>query len=291
VSLQNEGGTIPKKHLKLRVGERYIKITQMKNFIFLIAMAVFVTKGFSQNFEMYNKTRFYELIVPTYVKEDKAGAKPVLTQGKLKFTVLKEDKEGVLVQFWSWDTTGNKEKIAIFNFNDMNRKDTKGSVIEDTDNVKVFRIPSEDFKNNAIPYFNAGFELGTLDWSSGIVVLPVKVRNSPKYTYSKDLSLGLSGGGRWRISHRNPTYLNFLINAGISSVSVDSVSTNGRIRQPSDRAALTTAIGLVFENHAFQFGFFYGNWIYNRKPWLSFGIGYQLFSSGNKSKESKAGKQ
>lgn len=126
---------------------------------------------------------------------------------------------------------------------------------------------------------------------------------SPERTYSKDLSLGLSGGGKWRISHRNPTYLNLLLNVGISSVSLDSVSTGGRIKQPSDRATLTTAIGLVFENHSFQFGFFYGwdrlsandatnsKWIYNRKPWLSFGIGYQIFAAGNKSKETKAGKQ
>jgi hypothetical protein len=273
--------------------------------IALLSLLFFLrlSDGRSQNYQLYDKTRFYELMVPTYVIENKEGASPLLAQSKLKFTLLKEDKDSVLIQFWAWgDTTGNKEKIATYNFNDPSKKDIKGRIIQENGNAKVFKMSLEGFKN-AIPYFNAGVQRGSLDWSSGLVVLPVKVRNALVRTYSKDLSLGLSGGGKWRISHRNPTYLNLLLNVGISSVSLDSVSTGGRIKQPSDRATLTTAIGLVFENHSFQFGFFYGwdrlsandaansNWIYNRKPWLSFGIGYQIFAAGNKSKKTEAGTQ
>ncbi|MCA0231321.1 MAG: hypothetical protein LCH91_12700 [Bacteroidetes bacterium] len=273
-----------------------------KIILFNLLFFLRLSNAHSQNYQQYDKTRFYELIVPTYVAE--VGASSILAQSKLKFTLLREGKDSVLIQFWTWgDTLENKEKIATYNFNNPSKRDSKGDVILENGNTKVFKMSLEDFKNNAIPYFNAGFQRGSLDWSSGLVVLPVKARNAPLRTYSKDLSLGLSGGGKWRISHRNPTYLNLLLNVGISSVSLDSVSTGGRIKQPSDRATLTTAIGLVFENHSFQFGFFYGwdrlsandatssKWIYDRKPWLSFGIGYQLFSAGSKSKETKAGTQ
>lgn len=276
----------------------------MKKLLLIIAICWWYSPNAqAQNFEQYDKTRFYELFVPTYVTENKDGMKSILTPGKLKFTVLKEGKDSVLIQFWAWGDTLNKEKNATYVFNDITKKDNQKKISEDSENTKTFKMSLEDFKNNTIPYFNAGFQRGSFDWSSGIVVLPVKARNAPKYTYSKDLSLGLSGGGRWRISHRNPTYLNFLLNVGISSVQVDSVSSNGRVKQPSDRAALTTALGLVLENHSFQFGFFYGwdrlsandatnsGWIYDRKPWISFGIGYQIFASSGKNKAPKAGNQ
>ena len=260
----------------------------------------------AQNYEAYESTKFFELTVPTFIEEIKDSPKQILAEAKLKFTVLKIDKDGnYIIQFWNWSNStdrSNLEKMALYIYNDINKK-KNGIISNDINNLKFFKITSEDFKSNSIPYYNAGLNKGSFDWSSGLILLPVKTRNLPSFTYSKDLSLGLSGGGKMRISHRNPTYLNLLINVGLSSVTIDSLSSNGKLAQPSDLAAFTTSIGVVLENHSFQFGIFYGvdklsandfrntTWIYNKKPWLSLGLGYQILSSGDKNKNKNPGNQ
>lgn len=271
------------------------------NFILLFFLLSFI-KCFSQNYETFETTKFYQLIAPTFVIEDKSGS-AILADSKLIFTIIKSESNGEkIIQFWKWDSTkdNNIPKIEKYNYVDVNKK--KDNVIStEISNLKIFKISKEDFESNAIPYFNAGIQKGALDWSSGIVVLPLKARKSPEFSYSKDFTLGLSGGAKMRISHSNPTYLNFLYNIGISSVGIDSLSSKGKVKQPSDRAALTNAFGIVLENHSFQFGIFYGfdrlssndykntQWIYNRKPWISIGIGYQIFSKDNKSKKTQEG--
>ena len=279
----------------------------MKKQFTLLCLSVLLSfsKSYCQNFEIFGQTKFYELVVPTFVVENKPNATPILAAGKLKFTVLKIDSNGdYIIQFWKWtgENQGqNLDKSALYIYQDITK--LKNNVISDElDNLKIFKLSAEDFKNNAIPYHSAGLQRGALDWSSGLVVLPIKSRNKPNFTYSKDITLGLSGGAKMRISHRNPTYLNFLINLGIASVSVDSLSSSGKIKQPSDRAALTTAFGVVLENHSFQFGVFVGRdklsandakntgWIYNNKPWISFGLGYQILTASDKNKDTKAGK-
>ena len=273
------------------------------NFI-LFFLLVACIKCLSQNYERFETTKFYQFTAPTFVTEEKTGSPVILADSKLVFTVIKSDSNGdKIIQFWKWDSTKvqNIPKMEKYNYVDINN--IKNNIIStDISNLKIFKITKADFESNAIPYFNAGFKKGSWDWSSGIVVLPLKARKSPEFSYSKDFTLGLSGGAKVRISHTNPTYINFLYNIGISSVGIDSLSSKGKIKQPSDRAALTNAFGIVFENHSYQFGFFYGfdrlsandfknsQWIYNRKPWVSIGIGYQIFSKDNKSKKTQEGK-
>lgn len=270
-----------------------------KNILFLFFTVII--NCFSQNFEKFESTKFYQLIAPTYVyvTEKKPDSLAILAESKLIFTIIRSESNGdKIIQFWKWDSTkvNNIPKMEKYNYVDVNQK--KGITIStDISNLKIFKIKNADFESNAIPYFNKG----AWDWSSGIVVLPLKTRKSPEFSYSKDFTLGLSGGAKVRISNSNPTYLNFLYNIGISSVGIDSLSSKGNIKQPSDRAALTNAFGIVLENHSYQFGIFYGfdrlssndykntQWIYNRKPWFSIGIGYQIFSKDNKSKKTKEG--
>ena len=252
----------------------------------------------AQNYEAYDRTNFYELASPVFVRENVEGSLPLLVDKGSKFTLVGKKGSDFLILFWAWpDSNPNAEK---FNYISVSRQDAKGNIVKAGENRKVFILSADDMKERAIAYFNS-WGKGAWNWSGGFVLLPVKIRNKPTRTYSKDLSLGFSGGAKVRISHYNPTYINFLVNIGISSTTLDSISTKGKIRQPSDVAALTTELGIVFENHAFQFGLFVGrdrlsandfrrsDWEYNRKPWISLGLGYQILSKEDRAKAKKEG--
>lgn len=268
-------------------------------FLFLLAFFGGNLSLIAQNYEAYEKTHYYELTAPVVVVSDEDESVELVENGS-RFTVIgKKDKDYKII-FWVW---GNNQKDSSINTKNErlvyknSTEKTATTINKGVQNRKIFILNELDFIERAIPYFSKAW-----DWSAGFVVLPVKIRNTPTVTYSKDLSLGFSGGAKKRISSYNPTYLNFLFNIGISSVSIDSLSTKGRIKQPSDLAALTTALGVVFENHAFQFGLFYGwdrlsandftrtNWEYQRKPWISLGIGLQILSKEEKTKSKEEGK-
>ncbi len=268
-----------------------------KKFLFILIVLFARYSGNCQNFEMYDKTKFYELVAPTFISNYKDTSDIILAESKLIFSVITTVSNGdYIIQFWTWsDEIVNKKNIAKYIYKDIN-KIVNGRILDDLSNLKIFRITAQNLKENAIPYYSAGISKGAWDWSSGIVILPLRTRHSPDFTFSKDLTLGLSGGGKMRISHRNPTYINFLVNIGITSITIDSLSTKGKLRQSSDRTAFTPSLGIVLENHSFQFGFFIGKdrlsindtknteWIYNNKPWIAFGIGYQIFSANSKNK-------
>lgn len=272
-------------------------------YLIIILISISWFKSYSQNFESYGKTKYYEFTVPTFVENIETQSK-ILADEKLIFTVIKiQDDGNSLIQFWKWPEVGttNDQKSQIFRYKVY---DSLNKNLNDVpNNYKIFSISNKDLESNAIPYYNAGLHRGSLDWSSGLVILPIKTRKSPDFTFSKDLTLGISGGGKLRLSHRNPTFINFLLNVGISSVTIDDKTSNGKILTPSEHASYTTALGLVLENHSFQFGLFWGkdqltkndklstSWIYDNKGWLSLGIGYQLFKSNSSTQDPKAGSQ
>ncbi|MFY7910798.1 MAG: hypothetical protein ACOVO2_14625 [Emticicia sp.] len=264
-----------------------------KSNYFRITLIILISHcmAYAQNFQSYDETFFYEFKIPVKVTNAENAADVKYAPSQSTFTLLSKDVTGYKILFWKWQNDDMGYQTS-FNYKDSSLPQMK---IEKIDNKKIFIVSEDDFKNYAIPVYKRN-----RDWSAGLVVLPLKYRGSPK-TFSKDFSLGLSGGFKWRLSKYNPTYLHFLVNCGISAVTVDSLSSKGKIKQPSDLAAATFAIGTVLENHSFQFGIFGGfdrltaadyvktNWIYNRKPWLSIGIGYQIFSKDSKSKNNSAG--
>lgn len=135
--------------------------------------------------------------------------------------------------------------------------------------------------------------------TGGVTVMPFKFRPRVKmdnekggFEFSKDIQLGLTGGIKQRMNHYNPYYLNVLINVGISSVTMDSYNTLGKITNSTDIAALTFAYGVVLDFSKIQLGIFAGtdhvsdrnrnDWIYQGKLWWSVGFGYSIFSVSTK---------
>ncbi|MDB5229669.1 MAG: hypothetical protein JWN76_474 [Chitinophagaceae bacterium] len=132
-------------------------------------------------------------------------------------------------------------------------------------------------------------------WNIGTLIVPVKIRpavDGAAKDFTTDVGVGASLGLSARISHYNPHYLSIVGFFGPSAVNVDSVSTKGYEKKPGTKwISLTGGMGVILELGAFQVGYVLGrdfiggqngkNYIYNNKPWHSFGIGYQFVKKGN----------
>jgi hypothetical protein len=262
----------------------------------IILLFVFMSKlGYGQYYEDYDKSHNYQLTVPTFFKNFDDN-KDVLIPEKTRFTVIGDfNQDNIIVIIGLFDS--KKDEFEKLNLKNSQKKPNKEYDIS-IENRKLFILSKKSLSSNAITVFPNIGENGSWNWAAGLVVLPIKLRNMPKEqrTFSKDLSLGFSGGGKVRLSKYNPTYLNFLVNVGISAITVDKNTTNGKLTTNSERAAMTGAFGVVFENHAYQFGLFFGkdrltaqdqketDWQFKNKPWIALGLGYSILSKSDKSK-------
>ncbi len=189
-----------------------------------------------------------------------------------------------IIQFW----TITDEPSSITNDN------TKINVAATSSN-QFYCVKSADYKEPAVKkryktwLYNAKPNVGTL-------VVPIKFR--PKqagvpFDFTTDFTLGSSFGYSFRMSHYQPNYLSIVGVFGVTSVGVDSVTTEGFVKEPNTKlSAVTPGIGIITEISGFQIGAVIGwdivggttgqNWIYNSKPWYSFGIGYQFLRKNDK---------
>jgi hypothetical protein len=167
-------------------------------------------------------------------------------------------------------------------------------------NGYYFALNDSDFDQKVSAYYfktEPGFQS-----VFGIATMPVKLRfgdktsNNQLFDFSKDISLAATGGLRKRIGHRHDDYVNLLLSIGISSITADSLNTNGFLLTSTDASAFTWGLGAVFQFSAFQFGFFGGwdyagkelsrRWVYNKDFWFSAGIGVALFTQQQKESSS-----
>lgn len=188
-----------------------------------------------------------------------------------KFTkIRKAGSDNYVISFWSYEKR-DSVKYNRFNID-----------VENPDEKRFFLLSVEDFNNNAVPYYHQ-----RTTFTAGTVIIPVKIRFN-QFDFSKDITLGTSVGARRRLSPYSNSFANLLLGFGVSSVTVDSLSTGGTVMQPTDRSALTPSLGFVLEFNSVQVGIFSGidyisdneatNWRYQGKPWLSIGFGYSIIS-------------
>jgi len=134
----------------------------------------------------------------------------------------------------------------------------------------------------------------------GIPTIPAKLRfgNGGKgedaryFRFEGNLSLGLSGGWKYSFGEDGKYAINTLLGFTVASVSVDSLTTKGRVNSNTSAASFSPHFGFVFDVQSFQFGlytgidFLYGEpnkyWVYRNQPWLGIGIGYSLFKTDGK---------
>lgn len=193
--------------------------------------------------------------------------------------ILKSDSalgEIYVIQFW-----------RIHDEPEFIKSDT--NKINSYTNNDFFCIKASDFKEPMVLkryktwHQNAKFHLGTL-------VVPMKIRpkqSGHPFDFTTDITLGSSVGYSFRMSPYQANYLSIVAVFGVTSVAVDSLSTNGYLNVPNTKmSAITPGLGVILEVSNFQIGAVLGmdilggqtgeNWIYNGKPWFSFGLGYQF---------------
>lgn len=125
------------------------------------------------------------------------------------------------------------------------------------------------------------------------LLLPVKYRpafekNPDRIT--SDVSAGPALSLRFRMSPYQPIYLHPAAFFGMTIINVTPSNRTMYTDSVSDNIALgfTYGGGIIFEINSFQAGILFGfdvasgnearYWIYNHKPWLSFGLGYKFLS-------------
>ncbi len=168
---------------------------------------------------------------------------------------------------------------------------------------KYFLMQKYDLDSNCVKVYNSG--LRSTVFTIGLVTMPLKLRLGKNFDFQGNLSLGTTAGVKVRLSKYNSNYINFLLGASISTISLDSFSTRGKVpSQPiNDIAVFSPSLGVVFEFGKAQGGIFYGMdflnkstqsrfaWIYNKKSWISIGFGFSIFNVDSKSNNSASQNQ
>ncbi|HMQ48361.1 MAG TPA: hypothetical protein PKA00_13190 [Saprospiraceae bacterium] len=233
------------------------------------------------HFKLVTEAPMYECDITGKTLSDKVVEAPVNSV----FTTIGELKDSVIIRFWEWNDKEEDKQLTL-NFMDTSKQE-----------YRYFLLPKSHFNSGrVIPRYRT-----KPTFSAGTIVIPVKVRSSP-FDFSTDITLGPSAGAKWRLSpYSDENFFNAMMGFGVTHITLDSLSTEGVIRQTSDRPALTLSFGGVFEFSNAQIGFFVGwdyisqnaqnQWIYQGKPWLSLGLGYAIISRSTEQVPGQAGKQ
>ncbi len=179
-----------------------------------------------------------------------------------------------------------RQDLCVIRFTFLNKKkpNNKLSSVEDYTTYTYYSITKAqlDFKAAMV-------KKSDIDLVVGTIITPIKLRFGP-FDFSKDISVGSTFGVKYTLNQDKQAALDFLIGVGVSSVTVDSFSTRGKTQKLQELLAFTPSFGVVIEMGNAQVGIFTGfdfisnaneikyGWIYQAKPWVSFGIGYSMFS-------------
>jgi len=261
-----------------------------------------------------------DLLGRKFFEEGKYEVPPL----RSKFALVRSaDGDMVVIRFLNWDTKRSKTLHDKFNeplrFKEIRSPETKKALEPDPDRPandsarmmanenaiieKYFLLSRADLDSNCLKIFTTGSK--SIVFTIGLVTMPLKLRLGSDFDFQGNLSLGTTAGIKMRLSRYNPNYVNFLFGASIATISLDSFSTKGKVTgQPiNNMAVFSPSLGLVFEFGNAQAGLFYGwdflnkssqsqySWIYNKKPWLSIGFGFSIFTVNSKSSTQAAGKQ
>lgn len=153
----------------------------------------------------------------------------------------------------------------------------------DTLTDKIFLIDKVIFDCNAL-------EVSKRYFSFSVTTLPIKLRAFPKSFFDWELnkSLGVGIGYYTPWEGNENLSIGVLLNAGTSGIQMDSFSTMGATTDIINTDVLTISLGICFLfSKNFQLGVMGGydmvstrfddlNWVYDRCPWVGFGLGYSF---------------
>lgn len=217
-----------------------------------------------------------------------------------KFALIRLKGDSVVVRFLVWEQNASLRKA--FNVDSVHLTNLHGG-----DSIarihKYFLITRTDLDSNCVKVYNRGIKNSV--FTLGLVTMPMKLRLGKNFDFQGNLSLGTTAGAKFRVSKYNPNFLNLLLGLSISTITLDSFSTGGRVSgQPiNNMAVFSPSLGMVFEFGKAQAGIFYGwdflnkanqlqyQWIHNKRPWISIGFGFSIFSVNSNSSNNQTSSQ
>lgn len=184
----------------------------------------------------------------------------------------------------------------------ITQKDSSGQLYvikivgDDEFENRIFGLTELQIINNAREYDG---DKPKFSFVSTAVTIPIKIRpgdgksgeeKERYFDFEGNVNIGLTAGGRIRISKSGTSYISFF--GGISIGSSKLTPENSDVTSETNASTLTPFIGTMFEYNDFEIGLFTGwdhvsgklgkSWDYNALPWIGIGLGYNIFTSKNR---------
>jgi len=196
-----------------------------------------------------------------------------------------------VISFLEWKSDSNK--------NALYHQTTAGNNIYFLLSNAEYNLSAERYEKKGGITVGASTTLIKIRPGSGDALIDSKTGGTYRvpFDFANDFNLGLMFGWKHKQSKEPELAHNFLLGLGITSISVDSLTTQGLITAKSNQAALTWSVGYVFEYNRFQIGAFTGldlmagevgrNWIYRNRPWIGVNLGFSIFKAQGTTEEQK----
>lgn len=234
----------------------------LNSLIFLLPIGLFGQSA--------NQNRYFEFVVECPIYKCNILGKQIdttmyIAPPESKFMVVDLKGDQYIIRF---TLTNLNQKVISSNFSSLS----------------YYTITKAQLDFKAKPYKQT-----QIDFVVGSIITPIKLRFDP-FDFSKDLAIGSSFGVKQTIDANKQVSFHYIVGFGISTATLDSASTKGRVNKTVDLLAFTPSVGFLLEAGNAQIGIFMGldylsntnnikyDWIYQGKPWVSFGIGYSLLT-------------
>jgi hypothetical protein len=199
-----------------------------------------------------------------------------------EFKVVSQQANFVVIEMLKWTDAPDLNKL----YYDPSTANTTATIF--------FQLPLDEFAKALVRYPRISFAVGA-------ITMPIKLRFGGKngdgmttryFNFEGSINIGLSAGAAIRLNKSkfiNRDFLNILAGFSITTVPVDSATTQGHIMTSTNTSAFTWSLTTLYQRDNFQAGLFFGidylagetgsKWVYKDKMWMGLGIGFSIFQS------------
>ena len=181
-----------------------------------------------------------------------------------------------------YSSTSLKNRIT---YNVKNNPENDSITIKSVgNNIRYFTLSSHKASASVSAYADS---IPKWTVSLGTLTNPFKLRPT-KGQFTSNLNLGTAIFAQYKLSENWSG--GGILGISLTSVTLDSASTTGHVLTTSERPAITPSLSFLIAyknvNFTLGVGIDYINtttdieksWIFNKKPWIGFGIGISLFN-------------
>jgi len=235
--------------------------------------------------ELKKSAQFYELDNRNAVQSDTVFVALSGFWFKELFRTKIKEARYVVIEYPPYKKTSTN---STFSNSEIKNTDSPVYKIMDTttNNKRLCMEVSEFEKLETMPIYYK-----RCDITGGVLTAPFKIRpavNSTPFSMTTDVTIGSYVGLRFRVSKRDDLFLTIPISIGLTFINVNTNTTT--LTNPETNASIVPGVGggsgCILQYGKFEFGILVGSdyatgslgdkWIYNKKLWYSFALGYSF---------------